>query len=296
MKIIYLAEEEYPIQFKNIKNKPKKIFVEGNIQLLNKPSIAIVGSRNHSEYGKEMTKKFTKDLVKEGFAIVSGMAIGIDSFAHDTCIMSGGKTIAVMATGFKHIYPKENIHLYKKILDSGGCVITEYEPEKEVNKNNFRARNRLISGLSIATLVIEAKYRSGTSITASYCIKQNKKLFCLPNAINSKNSTGTNNLIKKGAHLVTCVEDITKEIGRVENKVEIEKNKLKESYVEIPDTFSNVDIKIYNLIKLNPKTKDEIANKIKLNISQVNSSISILEMEGYILKMPDNKYMVKNNE
>lgn len=294
--IILQDDINYPKFLKEIKKPPIKLYVKGNIELLNKPSIAIVGSRNYTEYGKKMAKKFSKDLVNEGFAIVSGLALGIDSFAHEECINSGGKTIAVIACGFNKMFPKENKNLYEKIVQSNGCVISEYSQNIEAQSKYFPTRNRLISGLALGTLIIEANYRSGTSITARYCIEQNRKLFCIPNSIESKNAIGTNNLIKKGANLVTDVKDITKIIGDIQNKVKIKKVKLKEDMSEKEKKLSGKELKIYKILKERPRFSDELVNYSKLNISEINEILSILEIEDYIVKISNNKYMVKNNE
>lgn len=291
-KILYENDKNFPRQLKEIKKNPKLLYVKGNISLLNKPSIAIVGSRNYSEYGKRMTKKFTRELVNEGFSIVSGLALGIDKFAHEECIFSGGKTIAVIASGFNHIFPEENKLLYEKILKAGGCVITEYSPDTEAKKEYFPTRNRLISGLSLGTLVIEASYRSGTSITARYCIEQNRKLFCIPNSIESKNAIGTNNLIKKGANLVTDIEDIMKSIGKINDKVQIEKNIINEEN----NILSGKELIIYNKLKDKPKFADEIAIITGFSITEVNIILSMLEIEDYIIKLSNNMYKVKKDE
>ena len=302
IEVIYLHDLKYPKYFNQIKNKPKKLYVQGNIELLNKSCIAIVGSRKYSEYGKKMVKKFTRELVNEGFVIVSGLAYGIDSFAHEECIDSGGKTIAVIAGGFNSICEENNKELYEKILKSNGCIISEYSPETPINNKNFPARNRLISGLALGTLVVEANYRSGTSITARFCQEQNRKLFCIPNSLESKNSIGVNNLIKKGAFLVTSVNDIIEKIGQVENKVKIEKKKLedkkrkKEELNKIEKALSKQEFKVYKLLKKNFQNADEISNSSKLSISEVNVILSKLEIENYISKFSNNKYVVKNNE
>ena len=290
-KIINENNNGFPELLRRIKNSPQILYVKGNISLLNKPSIAIVGSRNYSEYGKKMAKKFTKGLVNEGFAIVSGLARGIDSFAHEECINSGGKTIAVIAGGFNYIYPEENKKLYEKILRTGGCIITEYPPDVEAKKEYFPTRNRIISGLSLGTLVIEASFRSGTSITARYCMQQNRKLFCIPNSIESKNATGTNNLIKRGANLVTKVEDIIQTIGTINNKVEVEQVDINEKKDSI--TLSGNELLVFDKIKDKPKFADEIAIKAGLSITDVNIILSILEIENYIVKLPNNMYKVK---
>lgn len=292
MKIIFDDDKSYPKLLKSIKKAPNKIYAKGNIELLNKPSIAIVGSRNYSEHGKKMAKIFSKGLVNEGFVIVSGMALGIDRFAHEECIYSGGKTIAVLGCGFNNIYPKENEGLYEDILKTGGCVITEYSPDIEAKKEYFPSRNRLISGLALGTLVIEANYRSGTSITARYCREQNRKLFCLPNSIESKNAIGTNNLIKKGANLITSIKDITEIIGEVQNKVEIEKIESRRE----EKVLSGKELKVYKYLKDNPKSTDEISSATGYAIPEVNVILSFLEIEGYIIKLSVNKYKVKESE
>lgn len=292
--IIYQNDKEFPKLLKEIKNPPKVLYIKGNVELLNKPGIAIVGSRNYSQYGKRMTKKFTKELVREGFVIVSGLALGIDKFAHEECIHSGGKTVAVIASGFNHIYPEENQELYKKILKTGGCVISEYPLEIEAQKKYFPTRNRLISGLSLGTLVIEANYRSGTSITAKYCMQQNRKLFCIPNSIESKNAIGTNNLIKKGANLVTKVEDITQVIGEISDKVQVENVDIKEN--EENNNLSGKELLIYKNVKDKPKSADELAIVTGFSITDVNIILSMLEIENYIVKSSTNMYKVKEDD
>lgn len=169
----------------------------GNISLLNKNSIAIIGSRNSSEYGRNITKKITKELVENNMVIVSGMAKGIDSIAHESCIKHAGKTIAVLGSGFKHIYPKENEKLFYNIIENDGLVLSEFPIDSPVQMKNFPRRNRIISGLALGVLVIEAAYRSGTSITAKFAKAQGKEVFCIPNSIGNKNSYGTIDLIKK---------------------------------------------------------------------------------------------------
>jgi len=304
-KIIYQDDKEFPKLLKKIKKVPETLYAQGNIKLLNKPSIAIVGSRNYSDYGKRMTKLFTRELVNEGFVIVSGLAIGIDKFAHEECIFSGGKTIAVIACGFNNIYPEENRDVYEKILQMGGCVISEYPIDVKAKKEYFPTRNRLISGLSLGTLVIEANFRSGTSITARYCIEQNRKLFCIPNSIENKNSTGTNNLIKKGANLVTKIEDITQAIGEISDKVQIETVTISEKNRSLEvekntnllgkeyNNLSDKELIIYNNLKNRPKFADEIASSTGFSITDVNIILSMLELENYIVKLSTNMYKVK---
>lgn len=150
--------------------------------------------------------------------------------------------------------------------------------------------------MTLGTLVIEASYRSGTSITARYCIEQNRKLFCIPNSIGNKNSKGVNNLIKKGGILVTSTEDIIKEIGKIEDKVKIEKIEFQEKFNKMEKKLSNLELKIYNILLDKPRSVDEISNITKVNVSKINTILSMLEIEDYILKISNNKYVVKNNE
>lgn len=180
MEIINLQNKKYPNNLKLIKDSPKKLYVEGDINNLNSNCIAIIGSRNCTEYGEKWCKIFVRELVKYDLTIVSGMAIGIDAIAHNTAINEGGKTIAVLPCGLNKIYPKENINLYKKILKNGGTVITEYLPNVEACSSRFLKRNRIVSGISLATLVVEAAYRSGTSVTARLAVEQERDVFCIP--------------------------------------------------------------------------------------------------------------------
>ena len=180
MKILKLADKEFPEKLKLIEDCPKKLYIEGETKNLNTNCIAVIGSRNCTEYGRKWCEYFVKELVNYGLTIVSGMAIGIDSVAHNSALKAGGKTIAVLPDGFANIYPNQNIDLYKKILDANGTVITEYLPNTKANSKRFLERNRIVSGLSIATLVVEASYRSGTSVTAKIAKSQDRDVYCIP--------------------------------------------------------------------------------------------------------------------
>lgn len=178
--IIDIENDLYPRMLKEIIDAPERLYVEGNVENLNKKCLAVVGSRNCTEYGKKWCNIFVKELLQYDLTIVSGMAIGIDAVAHMAALKSGGRTIAVLPCGLGNIYPEENITLYKKIIQKGGTVITEYPFDKKASSNKFLERNRIVSGLSIATLVIEAAYRSGTSVTAKLANSQNRDVFCIP--------------------------------------------------------------------------------------------------------------------
>lgn len=201
----------YPERLRNISSPPKQLYCLGNLELLNyKNNIAIIGSRNCSFYGERAAKDFAFNLAKNNVCIVSGLAKGIDSFSHIGTLNAKGKTIAVLGSGLDNIYPKENKKLFQDIIKNDGLVITEYPLGTLALKQNFPARNRIISGISDAVLVIEARKNSGTNITVDFALEQGKDVFVVPGNIYSKTSDGTNYLITEGAIPVLSYKDILK--------------------------------------------------------------------------------------
>lgn len=177
VKVIRREDDTFPDKLKREDLKIKQIYVEGNEKILNDFGIAVIGSRNSSKEGEKITQEFVEQLCDKEINIISGLAKGIDSKAHKTCIINKGKTIAVIGSGHNYIYPKENKKLFEEIIKQGGAIISEYPPETEPKSSNFPQRNRIISGLSDGIIVIEGKYRSGTTITADYGIKQKNQYF-----------------------------------------------------------------------------------------------------------------------
>ncbi|CDA30899.1 dNA protecting protein DprA [Clostridium sp. CAG:492] len=284
---LYLNNPTYSDMLRKIPSSPKKLYAIGNIGLLKEKSISIVGSRNSSEYGRKITKSITKDLVEDNIVIVSGMASGIDSVAHKTCLEYGGKTIAVLGSGFRHIFPKENEQLFHQIIESDGLVISEYPIDTPVQMKNFPKRNRIISGLSMGLLVIEAAYRSGTSITAKYARMQGRKVFCIPNSIGNKNSYGTINLVQNGAILVKNAQDILNVLG-----VEYKKNGTKTNFKQL-ELLDNNSKKIFDCISNNEEIDAEgISIQTKLDISKVNELLTILEIDEVIKSVGINKFKI----
>ena len=286
MKVIDLKDKEFPESLKNIKNPPSQLWIEGDIELLNKNAIAIVGSRNCTKYGERWCEKFVKDLLEYDLVIVSGMATGIDSVAHNTALKYGGKTIAVLPTGFENIYPKENIKLYEKIKQNGGAVISEYPPYEKQSKEKFLERNRIVSGLSIATLVIEAAYRSGTSVTANITKSNGKEVFCVPGSLDNPKSLGTNIMIKKGAKLVTCIEDIVKHYNFLQKSNILHKN---DEFVldDMDDEYKDV----YKVISNDPIEINFISKKANIPINEAMAKITMLEIDGKIKRVEGNKFL-----
>lgn len=209
--IITIRDDDYPPILKNIYDPPIVLYYKGNKKILKDFGIAIIGCRDCSEYGKLVTNNFSYNLSKRNINIISGLARGIDSYSHIGALLGKGKTIAVVGNGLDIVYPKENIKLFNKIIELGGCVISEYPLGTKPEKLNFPARNRIISGMSNAIIVIEAKKESGTLITVDFALEQGKDVFVVPGNINSANSIGTNDLIKQGARVITSYEDIMKE-------------------------------------------------------------------------------------
>lgn len=277
MQILNKENEEYPRSLLQIENPPKQIYVEGDSRLLKKDNIAIVGTRKSSKYGKECTQKFATLLAKENITIVSGLALGIDTIAHYYSMQEIGKTIAVIGSGFNHIYPEENRYLAEQILQNGGCIVSEYPPEEPMNKAYFPKRNRMISGLAMGVLIVEGRYRSGSMITARYAIKQNKQVFCIPNKIDEPTGYIPNLLIQNGAYLVMKPQDILEFYDLLEEK---EPQKVDSKYQDIYKTIGDFPISINEICKITNKPLEE-----------VTEALCMLELEELIQNLPGNQYI-----
>lgn len=210
--IITIMDKEYPQKLKQISDFPMYLYTKGNIKLLNKKSIAMVGSRNCTDYGKNVAKDIGRKLVENNIVVVSGLAKGIDTYSHLGALCASKSTIAVLGNSIDSIYPQENIRLAKEILNKNGLIISEYVMGSELKKINFPARNRIISGLSDGVLVIEAKEKSGALLTVDFALEQGREVFAIPGNIYSNFSKGTNGIIKEGAKLISNVNDILQEI------------------------------------------------------------------------------------
>lgn len=270
MKIIKKEDSNYPKSLLNIPNSPQMLYVEGNEELLNTQAIAIVGTRKPTEYGKKVAKEFAKKLSENNICIISGLAEGIDTYAHFGAKSERGKTIAVLGSGFNNIYPKQNLQLYNEILEEGGCIISEYEPKEEAKSENFPMRNRIISGLAMGVLIVEARYRSGSAITARYANMQRKEVFCVPRDIDKKTGYLPNEFIKNGAHLVMSYEDILEYFPKPKENANIA-----EEYVEIYQYIGDIPISV-----------DEICRLTNLSIAGVNERLMLMEIEGLIKNVP----------
>ncbi len=263
----------YPPLLKEIPDPPFCLFARGNMDKISYP-LAVVGPRKYSPYGKQVTEDLVCELVHYGITIVSGLALGIDGIAHKNALRAGGRTIAVLGSGInkRHVCPTEHLRLSEQIIDSGGAVISEYPPGAIPSKFTFPKRNRIVAGMSMGTLVIEAGASSGALITAHCALDDNREVFVVPQNITSPTSAGGNSLLKTGATPVTEAKDILNSF----NLQIIENNFIDKKM----STKSPAEEKIIKLLSREPIHVDEIIKKTSLSSQNVNSALTIMEMEG----------------
>lgn len=287
IKEITIEDKNYPKLLREISNPPKILYVKGEISQ-NENCFAVVGTRMCSSYGKEIALEIAGNLAESGLTIVSGLAPGIDTFCHISTLERKGKTIAVLGTGIdeKSVYPQSNLKLAGKILQSGGALISEYPPGTPGSKFSFPQRNRIISGLSIGTLVIEAKQKSGALITANWAEKQNRKIFAVPGSVYSLNSNGCHYLIKhKKAKLIESANDILKELNLKCSNLKFEQNATGETEEE------NL---ILEALKEEILDVDKIIEKTKLPASKTSGALAFLEIKGKVRNLGGNIYAISH--
>lgn len=278
-------DPQFPKNLKNIPDPPVGLFMRGNLIEHQPPIVAMVGSRGCTVYGREVAYNIARKLSEIGVIIVSGMAAGIDSASHRGCITGGMPTFAVLACGVDTCYPAANIDLFENILRYNGTIISEYEPGTAPIKGRFPMRNRLISGMADALIIVEARAGSGSLLTAEYALEQNKDIFCVPGRITDPLSSGTNNLIKNGANMLTCVEDILIKSGiraRLdETKEESYGNswEIKKRHV---DPLNKNERTIYSAFSKNWMSLDQIVKASGLPVSTVQVCLIQMELKGAI--------------
>jgi DNA processing protein len=276
IELITIEDEAYPTQLKEIASAPPVLYIRGDRKILSKKSIAIVGSRKFTEYGRRVTENLTKDLVRAGLTIVSGLALGIDGIAHRAALDAGGLTAAVLGTGIddRTIYPRDHFNLAKNIIENGGALLTEQPPRTPSLKQNFPARNRIMSGLALGTLVIEAAENSGSLITAQFAPEQNREVFAVPGDIFSPQSAGANILIKRGAKLVSSAMDILEEFSLSRSHPQLALKLFK------PKT--DKEKTIWKILSNDHLHIDKISKLAKLDTATVSSVLATLEIEGAV--------------
>ena len=287
-KIEYLSDA-YPERLRYINNPPTRLYVDGNVDILNEIGIAVIGSRTNTQYGEKMCKTFVKKLVEYDINIISGLAIGIDGIAHKTCLKNSGKTIAVLPSGLNNIYPFIHKELAQTIIDNGGAIVSEYENNTKADSGKFLERNRIVAGLGIGTLVIEGGARSGTSVTARYTKENGNPVFCIPSSLENIKGKGTNELIQNGAKLITDVEDI---LDCYPDFRFMRKNSEKRDILlDIPKDLRMV----YRTINDMPQDVNEIAHKTGLSIGEVNYKTMLLQLEDRIKELPGQRF-IRNDD
>jgi DNA processing protein len=277
IKVLTYWDNKYPPRLKKIYDAPVILFYMGDISVLNTNAIGVVGTRNPSEYGKMVTEKFCYDLLKYNLTIISGLARGIDTVAHRTVVKNRGKTVAVLGCGLDQIYPPENKNLAKHIIKNG-IIVSEYRVGTIPEPANFPKRNRIISGLSLGVLVSEAGAKSGALITAYQALDQNREVFAIPGPISSRKSTGSNQLLKEGAKMVTEAEDIIQELESQLGGV-VSADPKKEP---ILTGFENT---LYGMLSEEPVHIDKLARQSERKTSEVLSVLLTLELMGVIKQL-----------
>ncbi|MFV9509872.1 DNA-processing protein DprA [Tepidibacillus sp. LV47] len=284
IRILTMSDENYPPLLKEIAQPPWVLYYMGNLDLFYEPSIAIVGTRNPTAYGITVTEKMAKELTLSGWTVVSGMARGIDKVAHEAALENHGGTIAVLGSGIDVIYPKEHQRLYKRIQNNG-LIVSEYPPGTPPFPGFFPQRNRIISGLTYGTIVVEASLKSGSLITVKHALDQSREVFAIPGPIISKQSLGTNSLIQQGAKLIQTAEDVNQEFPYLNLK---KKQLKKTEKIEITKKEEKIFTLITDKIHI-----DEIVLRSKLPLSEVYECLLSLQLKGFVKQLPGSYYRKK---
>ena len=263
-----------------IANSPKRLYFKGKLPEKHTPTVAIVGTRKPTNYGKEVTYQIANNLAARGVIIISGLALGVDAIAHQATLDAGGITIAILGNGIDTVYPATNQNLAKNILAKDGAIISEYEPGIEARDFQFLSLNRIVSGLSDAIIITEAAIRSGTMSTAARALEQGKEVFVVPGNITSPLSAGCNRLIKQGAHPITCADDVLEVIAPELLK--------KQSITPLGQT--PLESKIIKLIQAGVRNGEELQIRSNANISEFSQTITLMEISGTIRALGGNQW------
>ena len=286
--IVSIKNELYPGLLKEIHDPPLCLFVKGSLKKLHFP-ISIVGTRRISTYGKHVTEQIVSELSSMGLSIISGLAFGIDSIAHQTTLESNGKTIAVLGSGVDNatLSPRAHLSLARNIVKAGGAVVSEYPPKMEGTRYTFPKRNRLIAGMSLGTLVVEAGEKSGALITARCALEENREVFAVPHDITRQQSKGPNTLIKNGAHVATSAKDIVSVLQLDDVPTYIENSRV------LPD-LSNQEREILELLPTEPCHIDTISRSQSISPKEIRSLLTLLEMKGLVKNVGNMTYIKRN--
>ena len=284
--VITFYDPLYPAQLKEIDNPPVLLFTRGNKKLLSQPQISIVGSRNPSPLGEQSAIDFAQSLAQYGFTITSGLALGVDAASHQGALNAKGHTIAVTGTGLDRVYPARNKQLATQIAETG-LLISEFPPGTTAKANHFPRRNRIISGLCIGLLVVEAAKKSGSLITARMALDENREVFAIPGSIHNPLARGCNALIKEGAKLVESTQDILDELGEYNQQPEEVTPELLKSTLDLEQQ------NLLNLIMFSPTSVDWLVQQSGLSVEVISSMLLMLELQGSIATTPGGYIRIK---
>lgn len=296
VQIITYLEEAYPALLREIPDSPAVLYVKGDLKVLENPCVGLVGSREASIYGLTTAAQLSRELAEKGFTIVSGLARGIDTASHKGALQAKGKTVAVVGCGLNHVYPAQNKNLFEEIAQSG-AVVSEFPFDCAPLAHNFPRRNRIISGLSLGIVVVEASEKSGALITADFALEQGREVFAVPGPIGCFSSTGVNNLIKQGAKLITSVDDVIEDLAEpfIKNLQEpsVISSQLSENENIQNEILNEEEYKVFEFLTSRAQHIDEISILSGMNQFKLSAVLLQLEMRGYIKQLPG-KHYVKN--
>lgn len=282
--LILPGDQHYPDLLREIPDPPPLLFASGNLHALDYPSVAIVGSRHCTPYGVKMTKRLAADLSDSGLAISSGLALGIDAVAHGSCVKRGKPTIAILGSGLANIYPRQNLPLAQQIIAQGGLLLSEFPLSTPPAKYRFPRRNRLISGLSLATCVVEANLRSGSLITARLALEQNRQVFAVPGSVDSQNSRGCHRLLREGAAVAENAADIKSMLGpMLEGQIALLKQRppLDADHENLAgESLTAQESRIMKRVDVGPVDTDALLKDTQMTISTLQQCLAKLELCG----------------
>jgi DNA processing protein len=285
VKVVTILDKAFPKNLKNLPGAPLLLYYKGDISCLNTNSVAIVGTRKITAYGREVTQKFSSELASFGVTIISGLAYGVDTEAHKACISIHGKTVAVLGNGLETIYPLENTALANEIIKTGGAIISEFPLDYPSLPVNFAIRNRIVSGLSDAVIVIEGAEKSGTLLTATHAAEQGKTVFAVPGQITSPLSWAPLFLLKNGAKIATETKDIIEELDL---QVKVDKDKIQKIAPDGPE-----EEKLLEILENEPLHLDELVRISGGKTSEISARLTIMEMKGMVRSMGKGIYKKK---
>lgn len=283
VQVLTWADDDYPRNLREVYNPPPLLFVRGKIENQDEWAVAVVGTRRASVYGKEAARMIGADLAHAGVTVVSGLALGIDSMAHRACLDAGGRTIAVLGCGVDIIYPPQNASLAAEIVERG-ALVSEYPLGTRPDARNFPPRNRIISGLSLGTVVVEADLGSGARITADFAAEQGREVFAVPGNLFNRGSRGTNRLIQEGAKMVCSVADILEELNLTMVSEQAQ------ARMAIPE--NETEATLLAQLSAEPTHVDDLGRAVGLPIAQVSSTLALMELKGMVRQVGGMNYVL----